>query len=215
LPKMAKAIFVCRDEHLRDHPLEAVLKARFGANTQTVSVDHLTEGQACTCLLAKDKLDLDAPLMIGACDNGMVWDEAAFAALIADPAVDCVVWTFRGHPGAQRNPKAYGWVRTDAKGVVTEVSVKQAISEHPAKDPGVIGSFWFRKASYFVEAAEELIRQNRRVNNEFYADSVINVLIEQGRHARIFDVQRYLCWGTPDDLRTWEYWQGHFQRVPR
>jgi NDP-sugar pyrophosphorylase family protein len=215
LPKMPEAVFVCRDEHLRSHPLEAVLRERFGALTRTVSVDHLTEGQACTCLLAKDLLDPAAPLMIGACDNGMVWDEEAFARLIADPAVDCVVWTFRGHPGARRNPKAYGWVRVDAQGAVTEVSVKQAISDRPELDPGVVGSFWFREARFFTEAAEELIRQGRRVNGEFYADSVINVLLEQGRRARIFDVGRYLCWGTPDDLRTWEYWEGHFQRCPR
>jgi hypothetical protein len=210
---MSSATFVCRDEHLRDHPLETILKARFGPDTRCISVDHLTEGQACTCLLAKDFLDLDAPLMIGACDNGMVWDEEAFARLIADETVDCVAWTFRGHPGAVRNPSAYGWVRSAANGDITEVSVKVAISATPAKDPGIIGSFWFRKARYFIEAAEELIRQDRRVNNEFYADACVTVAVEQGHRARIFDVKRYLCWGTPDDLRTWDYWEGHFKRT--
>jgi dTDP-glucose pyrophosphorylase len=213
LPTMDQAVFVCRDEHLRDFPLESTLKTHYGPQTLCLSVDHLTEGQACTCLLAKDSLDLDAPLMIGACDNGMVWDEAAFAALISDPQVDCVVWTFRGYPGAVRKPQAYGWVKSDAQGWVQEVSVKQPISPSPAKDPGVIGSFWFRKARFFTDSAEELIRQNRRVNNEFYADSVINVLVEIGLKAKIFDVKRYLCWGTPDDLRTWDYWDGHFKRT--
>jgi hypothetical protein len=112
-----------------------------------------------------------------------------------------------------RKPTAYGWVKTGPEGWITEVSVKVPISAQPALDPGIIGSFWFRKARYFVEAAEELIRQNRRVNNEFYADACVTVLVEQGRRARLFDVQRYLCWGTPDDLRTWDYWEGHFRRT--
>ena len=213
MPKMSRYVFVCRDSHLKSYPLEASLKQHFGADTAVISVDHLTEGQACTCLLAKDKLDPSKPLMIGACDNGMVWDEAAFAAIEADANVDFVVWTFRGYAGAKRKPQAYGWVDADAQGHIKAVSVKKAISETPGKDPGVIGAFWFRKASMFVDNAESLIRQNRRVNNEFYADSVINVALESGLKGRIFDVKRYLCWGTPDDLRTWEYWEGHFKRL--
>jgi NDP-sugar pyrophosphorylase family protein len=213
LPKMERITFACRAAQLSDFPLESTLRQRFGSRTQLLPVDQLTEGQACTCLLAKDLLDPEAPLMIGACDNGMVWDEGAFARLIKDPKVDCVVWTFRGFPGARRRPEAYGWVKADAQGWISEISVKKAISARPELDPGVIGSFWFRKASYFIQAAEALVAANQRVNNEFYVDSAINRLVQSGRKARIFDVQRYLCWGTPDDLRTWQYWEGHFKRV--
>ena len=212
LPKMESATFVCRAEHLKEFPLERTLRERFGPRTQVLSSKHLTQGQACTCLLAKDALDREAPLMIGACDNGMVWDEQAFARLISEPEVDCVVWTFRGFPGARRRPEAYGWVRADDQGWISEISVKKAISTHPELDPGVIGSFWFRKADYFIQAAEALVASNQRVNNEFYVDSVIHGLVESGHKARIFDVKRYLCCGTPDDLRTWQYWEGHFKR---
>ena len=30
------------------------------------------------------------------------------------------------------------------------------------------------------------------------------------RRARLFDVKHYLCFGTPDDVRTYEYWAGYF-----
>lgn len=220
LPRMPRHVFVARGEQLRQAPVEAELKAAFGASTRVLGVDYLTQGQACTCLLAREDLDLEAPLMIGACDNGMVWDEAAFAALVAEPHVDFVAWTFRGHPGARRRPQAYGWVRCDAQGWVEGVSVKQAISDHPEKDPGVVGAFWFSRAGDFVAAADAMIAAGDRVNNEFYVDSVLNWCLKQGRRGRVFDVRHYLCWGTPDDLRTWEYWEGHFgrtrgDRVPR
>ena len=213
LPRMDRHIFVARGEHLRQAPVEAELKSAFGPGTQVLSVDQLTEGQACTCLLAKPVLDLDAPLMIGACDNGMVWDEDAFAALVADPAVDFVVWTFRGHPGARRKPQAYGWVRADDRGRVLGVSVKQAISERPHQDPGIVGAFWFRRAGDFSAAAEALVAADERVNGEFYVDSVLKQCLQAGKQGRIFDVRRYLCWGTPDDLRAWEYWEAHFKRT--
>lgn len=212
LPEMESWIFACRSEHLASSPLEARIKERF-QGARILPVDKLTQGQASTCLLAKDMLDPDRPLMIGACDNGMVWDEEAFARLEAEEAVDFVAWTFRGHPGARRKPEAYGWVRADEAGWIKEVSVKKAISSHPEKDPGIIGAFWYRRAGDFVRAAQKLIAEDRRVNNEFYADSVLNVALELGLKGKIFDVKRYLCWGTPEDMQTWEYWEGHFKRT--
>jgi NDP-sugar pyrophosphorylase family protein len=213
LPKMDRRVFVARAEHLAQAPVGEELRRAFGPDTLILSVDHLTEGQASTCLLARRDLREGAPLMIGACDNGMVWDEQAFAALMADPSVDFVAWTFRGHPGAGRKPQAYGWARADASGRVEGISVKQAISAFPRKDPGIVGAFWFRRAGQFLEAADAMIAAGDRVNGEYYVDQVLNWCLKQGRRGRIFDVKHYLCWGTPDDLRTWDYWQGHFSRV--
>jgi molybdopterin-guanine dinucleotide biosynthesis protein A len=211
LPLQARRIFLARPEHA----VQASLTQAFGPQTLVLPVAALTAGQASTCLLAREHLDLAAPLMIGACDNGMVWDEAAFAALIADPSVDFVAWTFRGHPGARRKPQAYGWVRADAQGRIQAVSVKAPISDSPQKDPGIVGAFWFRRAGDFVQAADAMIAADERVNGEFYVDSALNWALKQGRQGRLFDVRHYLGWGTPDDLRTWDYWSGHFKRVPR
>jgi len=209
VPLSDSYIFVCQKEHLQSSNLEQVLRKEFGAKTQFVPIDYMTEGQACTCLLAEQLLDKEAPLFISACDNAMVWDEEEFARLITEPSVDCVVFTFRNYVGAKRNPQMYGWVKS-AEGVVKEVSVKTPLSNTPGKDPAIVGAFWFRKARYFLDAANDLIARNERINHEFYVDSCINALLRQGRHARIFDLQRYICWGTPNDLRTWEYWHEYF-----
>ena len=56
--------------------------------------------------------------------------------------------------------------------------------------------------------AEKMIAKNRRINNEFYVDECINELIEIGLKVKVFEVDKYICWGTPNDLRTYEYWQG-------
>jgi hypothetical protein len=65
-----------------------------------------------------------------------------------------------------------------------------------------------------LEAADSLIAQNRRVNNEFYVDSAVEVLVEQGRRAWIFDVDHYICFGTPDDVRSYNFWAAYFNRAP-
>ena len=51
-----------------------------------------------------------------------------------------------------------------------------------------------------------------RVNGEIYVDSVINDAIQMGLRCALFTVDDYLCWGTPDDLRTFEYWQSCFSK---
>jgi hypothetical protein len=84
------------------------------------------------------------------------------------------------------------------------------LSDNVQQDPGIIGAFWFREARFFLEAADSLIRQNRRVNNEFYVDTTIEVLLEQGRRAKLFDVDFYICFGTPDDVRSYEFWANYF-----
>ncbi len=216
LPSAETWIAACRTEHLRQDPsLERALRAD-GRQVQILPVDRLTEGQASTCLLARDWLDPDAPLLIAPCDTAMVYDQEDYAALTSDPRVDCVVWTFRNHPHANRHPHQYGWLRATPAGEVLGVSVKAALhdAERARRDPGIIGAVWFRRARFFLEAADALMAQNRRVNGEFYVDSAIEVLVEQGRRARLFDVQHYLCFGAPDDVRTYEYWAAYFRKAP-
>lgn len=212
LPPAKTWIAVCRIEHLQNAALDEVLRAS-DRDVRILPVDRPTEGQVCTCLLARDWLDPAEPLLIASCDAVTVYDEGRYAALTSDPEVDCLVWTFRSHPHANRNPWQYGWVGTTPGGDIRGVSCKVPVSEDSRHNPGIVGTFWFRQARFFLEAADALVAQNRRVNNEFYVDSVVEVLLEQGRHAKVFDVQHYVSFGTPDDVRTYEYWAAYFRKA--
>ena len=121
-----------------------------------------------------------------------------------------MIFTFRNNPAVRRNPQAYGWVSVDAGGLATKISVKTPISQEPLKDHAITGAFWFRRAADFVTCAEQMISANARVAGEFYIDTCMNFLIEAKRCVRVFEVDRYVSWGTPNDLRTYEYWQRYF-----
>lgn len=212
-PPAKSWLALCRTDHLQTSALEPALQAN-GHRVQILPVAKPTEGQAATCLLAREWLDPAAPLLIAPCDAAVIYDEDRYAALTSDPQIDCLVWTFRNHPHANRYPHQYGWVQTDPDGAVQSISCKLPLNEDVRHDPGIIGAFWFRQARFFLEATESLIHQNRRVNNEFYVDSTIEVLLEQGRQVKPFDVQHYICFGTPDDVRSYEYWASHFHAAP-
>ena len=209
MPQTERQVFICRDEHLQKYPLEAVIQS-FYPNSNIVSVNYLTDGQASTCLLGERFIDDSQTLHIGACDNSMVYDSAEFNKLFGDPETDAIIWAFRGNPTVTFNPRMYGWVETDVSGRALRVSCKVPISDSPINDYAVVGAFSFKSASLFFNAAKKMIAANRRVNNEFYVDECMNLLIESGLKVRVFEVDHYICWGTPNDLITFEYWQDFF-----
>lgn len=207
LPPARQEVCVC----LADHA--ASLRSALPRDLRILTVDRPTEGQACTCLLARDAVDPEAPLLIAPCDAALIYDPERYASLTRELDLDCIVWTFRNHPHANRNPGQYGWIRVGPDGIIQQVSCKVPLHEDVRHDPGIIGAFWFRRANLFAEATDRLIRENRRRNGEFYVDSVVQLLVEQGARAKIFDVMHYIGFGTPDDVRTYEYWNAYFQKT--
>ncbi|MEO0818513.1 MAG: NTP transferase domain-containing protein [Pseudomonadota bacterium] len=174
-------------------------------------LDGLTEGQAITCLEGLEGLSLDKPLTIGACDNGMLYDTSTFEALMTGDGPDVIVWTIRGHADGQRRPEQFGWCETDEDGRIIGMRVKAA-PDDPKTAPMVTGTFTFRRAGDFARCTQRLVERNGRVNNEFYVDSLVEDAIALGLDVRVFDIDHYIGWGTPDDLMTFQYWQSCFHK---
>jgi NDP-sugar pyrophosphorylase family protein len=211
LPSAEKHIFVCLEDHLKRYSIEERLKAVY-PQAKVVSLSQVTEGQACTCEIGLKDEDLDSPLFIAASDNGMLWNADAYQKLIDDSSLDCLVVSFRHDLSSERNPQMYGWIKVGQDNNVLGVSVKRPISNNPFEDHAIVGAFYFRKARFFLDALKRLYQQNLRVNNEFYVDSCIQQIVEMGLKAKVFELDCYVCWGTPQDLKVYQYWQSFFHK---
>lgn len=211
LPASNHRIFICLEDHLNNYELENEIISH-DYHSSIVSIDKLTEGQAMTCEHGFGLTNLEHPLLISACDNGVLWNAEIYKELIKDETIDAIVWTFRNHTSSRMNPEMYGWVGVDSNNVASSVSVKQPISENPINDHAIVGTFYFRKANYFKKGLERLISKNKRIIGEYYVDSIINELIEIGLKVKVFEVDHYVCWGTPNDLKTFKYWQSFFHK---
>ena len=200
-------IYVDRTFHKADG-VEDAIRAYY-PQASFITVDHLTEGQACTCMLAEEMLDPEEPLLIAGCDNGMDIDREVFDRLTEE--CDCIVFTYRHNEAVLANPDAYGWMITDDEGNITDTSIKKAISDTPMEDPAVVATFWFKKAKVFLEATRKMIAENDRINGEFYVDQTAKHVLELGYRGKIFDIRRYVGWGTPADYegyqKTWQYFK--------
>lgn len=202
-----KIIYIDRDFHKKDLVEDKIHE--FFPNAKFITIDYLTEGQASTCLLAKDLINNDEELIIGACDNGMVYDEEKFQKMKRES--DVLVFTYRNNQAVLENPNAYGWIGVDKNDNVNLVSVKKPISNNPLNDHAVVATFWFKKGKYFVEAAKKMIVANDRINNEFYVDQTVKYCVEMGLKTKVFEISRYIGWGTPRDYENYEnsfkYWK--------
>jgi dTDP-glucose pyrophosphorylase len=210
LPFADKWIFVCREAHLEISEIKTTLYHYF-PDALIVPVERLTQGQAITCMLAREHIPEDATLTIGPSDNDMTYDENQVEAMFHDATVDGWIWTFRNNPLVLQNPAMYGWVKSENNSdKAIGVSCKKTISETPLNDPAVIGAFTFKRAKVFFDAVDLMVKANDRINNEFYVDVAAEHAIRAGHNIRAFEVDRYIGWGTPKDYQEYEYWRGYF-----
>lgn len=217
LPPARNHIFILRNDMEGYKDIQSSIRDAH-PNATICELDKVTDGQACTTLLGvqsflQNNLEANQPITIGACDNGMLYQSAKLSSLINDPDVDVIVWASRGHINAIRNPSMFGWIDVDSEGYVQNVSVKKALDD-PAQDPIIIGTFTFKNIFTLKECIDRLVSRDGRVNGELYLDSCINDAIALGLRCKIFEVDHFISWGTPNDLKTFEYWQNCFNIWP-
>jgi bifunctional N-acetylglucosamine-1-phosphate-uridyltransferase/glucosamine-1-phosphate-acetyltransferase GlmU-like protein len=204
LPKCSDITYLVRSEMLSEQ-LNTELKS-LNKQTQIIKVDELTEGQACTCALAVDSLPEDKALFIAPCDNGMIWNQNTYEELLQDSSIDLICWTFSKHLAISQKPTAWGYVSTDEHNNVKDVSVKKPFTTEPYNEHCIIGTFWFKSAKLFKNIYHELIKRNIRVNNEFYVDSMVGLAQNLNYNVKVFNVDRYISWGKPEDLFEYRKW---------
>ncbi len=201
LPEADKWIFICRENHLRTTNIKKTLKFFF-KNATIIGLKDLTAGQLSTCLIAKDYLKQNDKLTIGSCDNGMLYDTERYEYI--NNLFDILVWTFNQNLAVVNNPEMYSWAELNQSGLISRISCKKVISNNPINDLALTGAFFFKRAEIFLEFGEKVIEKQERINNEFYVDSVIDQTISEGYKVFPFKVDKYNCWGTPEDLELYE-----------
>lgn len=212
LPSCNEHTFVVLDEHFKDIDNGMLLVNQFN-RCNIIPINKVTQGQACTCEIAlkKTKYDLNKPIMITACDNGAYYNADKYKSLVDDQSVDIIVWSFRNNQTSKINPNMYAWLDVDENDNICHVSCKKFIYDDPLKTHAIIGTMFFRKAQYFIDGLLENYKQNITTNGEFYVDDVLNQNIKAGLVVKVFEVENYICWGTPNDYKTYNYWKEYFE----
>ena len=180
-------IFVVRDDQVYNLRIDEILKSKFGSDISIVTTDGLTEGSVCSCLLAREYIDNDLPLIIHTLDIQFfpVFDPSTLDTEDSDG----LLLTFKS------NSSNYSYVATDDAGIATKTAEKKVISPNAC-----VGIYCFRRGSDFCKFADEMIEKDIRTNNEFYISPLYNLLIEAGLKIKTSAVEKMHVFGTPREF---------------
>lgn len=180
--------FVVQKEHREKYNLDTMLTL-IAPGCKIIEVDGITEGAACTALLAKEFINNNKPLFFANSDQWVDWDPIEFMYKMQETNADGGIITFNA-----THPK-WSFAKVNDSEIVTEVAEKKPISNN-----ATVGYYYWKHGKDFVKYAESMIEKNIRVNNEFYVCPVYNQAIEDNKIIRIFKANSMWGLGTPEDL---------------
>ena len=182
-------ILVVRREHYIEYADVFTRISQRVSGFDAVILDSVTRGAAESCLTAKNKLDPDSPLMIANCDQILEWNQDDFKSWFFSKDLDGVIMTFDS-----QSPKN-SYAEIDDNGLVCRTVEKQVISTHATN-----GIYFWKRAQDFISAAEEMIAQDFKTNNEFYVAPAYNFNIALGQKIGVYKIKKHWPVGTPEDL---------------
>ena len=186
----ATHIFIVQKSHYEKYSLQHTLNL-ISPGCKIVQVDGVTEGAACTTLIAKEYINKDNPLVLANSDQYVDWDSSQYMYSCMTDDIDGSILTFNS-----THPK-WSYAKTNDQGFVIEVAEKKPISEN-----ATVGIYFWKKGKDYVKCAESMIEKNIRVNNEFYVCPVYNEAILKHAKIKTFHIEKMWGLGTPEDLDT-------------
>jgi HAD superfamily hydrolase (TIGR01509 family) len=184
----AHYIFIVQQEHYEKYNLKYLLNL-IAPGCDIVQINGITEGAACSTLLAKEFINNDAPLVMANSDQYVEWNSNECMYAFTADEIDGGIVTFEAS-----HPK-WSYAKLGDDGFVSEVAEKKVISNE-----ATVGIYYWKKGSDYVKYAEDMIAKDIRVNNEFYVCPVFNQAIEDGKKIKVKRVNEMWGIGTPEDL---------------
>jgi dTDP-glucose pyrophosphorylase len=189
IKKKIHFIFLVRTEDCKTFFLDHVLRLLSENNSTIIKIDNDTKGAACTALLAIDEIDNDIPLIISNGDQIIKEDLNKIIDYLKNFDTG-VISTTSVHP-------RWSYIRTEGN-KITETAEKRPIS----KD-AITGFFYYRKGSYYVKSAMEMIKKDTNYNGMYYISSTINELILENKKTGFYKIpnEQYESFYSPEKIK--------------
>lgn len=158
-------------------------------NYELILLDHLTDGQATTALLANKYWDPKHALLVYNIDTYVEAGEMNWQELKGDGFIPCF----------QADGDHWSFVRLDDAGRVVEIKEKQRISPYCT-----LGAYYFKTCELYETLYHEYydVPRDDLVNGEKYIAPLYDYLLSKGGDIYISDIapERVHVLGTPEEL---------------
>lgn len=166
-----------------------------------IEVDHVTQGPACSTLLADPYIiGTHEPVVILGCDQYVPEGIRPWIRYNRRRGAEGSLMTFA------HNDSRWSYVASDPDHNVTLCREKEVISSFANT-----GIYYFNSWHTFKYYAQQMIDDDARVGNEFYIAPVYNYMIADRKKVVHYFVNEFYGTGTPDDLNKFvrKYYDDH------
>ncbi len=215
MPKFGVYVFVLRKDTPNLKNIKKIISNRY-PNSIIKTLSNATDGQATSCFkgveaLIKKRKNFTGSITFAACDNYNIYNEKKLSKWFTSKNSDVLVWGAQNHPTAIRSPELFGWIKLQNRQKIKRLIVKK-MPENRNLESIFVGTVSFKSVRIFIESFLNLKDRDGRVNGELYLDSCINDAIRLGFNCQLFPMKNYISWGTPNDLKIFEYWENCFRK---
>ena len=180
-------------------------------NFKSLLLNKNTLGQADTCYKAKKLINGSQDVFIHSCDYILRFSKEKFFRL--KKTCDVIIFTYKLKSRIVKNYSDFAYCSFTKGETVKKIVEKKAISNDPAKDQMIVGTFWFKKAKNFFISCEIAKKKKYYVNKELYIANNINILIKKNLKVKFLEVDFWVNFGDVHDFNSYIYWQNFFSET--
>lgn len=178
--------FVVLQQHIDKFGIDNKIK-EFYPKAKINVIPEVLPGAVLTCKAGVLNIENNQPIIFNDCDHLFVCKSFnEFCEKQQFDTIDGGLLTFKSN-----DPK-FSFVAYDVDGYVNHTVEKQAIS-----DDAICGAYYFKNKEIFEDAVQ--IYLENCAYSEFFVSGVYNVMAEQGKKIKSFNVDTHVSFGTPNE----------------
>lgn len=209
-PGETNFLFICNNNHLKNTPLRAELE-RIMPSGQIVGVEPAKKGPVWATLSAQAYIQNDEPVIVNYCDFFALWDYSTFKQMTETTACAGAIPCYIGFHPHLLGSNLYASCKTDADKNLIEIREKYSWTKDKMQSYQSDGTYYFQSGTLAKKYFQQLVEEDINLNGEYYVSLVYNLLVHDQLPVKIFAVDKFCQWGTPEDLQEFNYWLAYFK----
>lgn len=201
-------IFICNEEHLHTTNMRKVLESSCKNHT-ILSIKKQKLGPVWATLQASHLIKDNEPYIVNYCDFNWHWDYANFKQTITANECDAAMVAYIGFHPHLLGENNYASMRHENQWLL-EIREKYSFTPNKMDCYQSSGTYYFARGIYIKKYFQQLLDKHIDLNGEYYVSLVYNELLQDHLKIYIYPIPYFLQWGTPDDLKEYEYWSTYF-----
>jgi len=200
--------FIANKQQVQEYPDLQQIIDRNLRKAKLIAIEPHEMGPTYTILQANEDLPLGEPVLVTYCDFFVEWDYKDFLAQI--PGYQAAIPCFKGFQPSSFGHTKYAYIRHTPDFEMLELQEKQSFTDNRIEEYASSGIYYFESYALFKECAAQLMEDGFGNLTESYVSLLTNIVLQKGGKVKVTKVEKFICWGTPEDLSMYLFWADYF-----